>query len=39
MNEKETNGLKWFSLDEILSKDFETFDDVKVWCQKIAKSM
>ncbi len=39
MNEKETNGLKWFSLDEILSKDFETFDDVKVWCRKIAKDM
>lgn len=37
INEKETDGLKWFSLEEILDDDFETFDDVKVWCKEIAK--
>lgn len=35
-NEQETDGLKWFSMDEILSENFDTFDDVKNWCIKIS---
>lgn len=35
INEKETDGLKWFSLEEILDESFETFDDVRMWCEKI----
>jgi hypothetical protein len=37
-NEKETDGLRWFSLEEILDDNFETFDGVKAWCQEISKS-
>lgn len=37
-NEKETEGLKWFSLEEILDNNFETFDDVKEWCKEISNN-
>lgn len=36
INYKETEGLGWFTLDEITDDKFETFDDVKSWCSKIA---
>lgn len=39
MNENETNGIGWFSLEEILSDDFNTFDDVKSMCRKIQSDM
>lgn len=37
-NDKETEGLKWFSLEEILDNTFETFDDVKKWCKEISNN-
>lgn len=37
LNERETDGLQWFSVEEIMDTNFKTFDDVRVWCQEIAK--
>lgn len=34
-NVEETDGIKWYSLNEINDSNFETFDDVKEWCQYI----
>lgn len=34
-NTEETDGVKWFSTEEITANDFNTFDDVKFWCKKI----
>ena len=34
LNENETDGIKWFPINEILSPEFDTFDDVKQWCQR-----
>lgn len=39
INYKETEGLEWFTLDEITDDKFETFDDVKSWCSKIANDI
>ena len=33
-NVEETDGIKWFSISEIMSDQFETFDKTKSWCQK-----
>ena len=38
VNTIETDGLKWFNLEEILDKNFETFEDIKIWCKKINKN-
>ena len=35
INYEETEGLEWFTLDQITDDNFETFDDVKYWCSKI----
>lgn len=35
INYNETEGLGWFTLDEIINSEFQTFDDVKYWCSKI----
>ena len=32
---EETDGIKWYSLDEINDSNFETFDDVREWCKYI----
>ncbi len=37
-NTEETDGIKWYSLDEINDSNFETFDDVKYWCEYIVKN-
>ena len=39
INYNETEGLEWFTLDQIVNDNFETFDDVKYWCSKIARSI
>ncbi len=39
INDRETDGIKWFSLEEILDDNFETFDDVKFWCKEIRNNM
>lgn len=36
INYDETEGLEWFTLDQITDNEFATFDDVKYWCSKIA---
>ena len=37
-NEEESDGIAWFTLDEISDSNFETFDDVKFWCKYIIKN-
>lgn len=37
INEVESNGANWFTIDEIMQEGFETFDDVKIWCKEIIK--
>ena len=37
VNEEETDGLKWFSVEEVLEEKFETFPDVRVWCKEIVE--
>lgn len=39
INYNETEGLEWFTLDQIVNDNFETFDDVKYWCSKIAHNI
>lgn len=34
-NIEETDGIDWFTLDQINDPSFETFDDIKEWCQTI----
>lgn len=34
-NFKETDGLEWFSLQEILDENFDTFENVRTVCKKI----
>ncbi|MDR2063485.1 MAG: NUDIX domain-containing protein [Candidatus Nomurabacteria bacterium] len=35
LNQAESHGIGWFSLQEILDPSFNTFDDVRWWCEKI----
>lgn len=35
INYNETEGLEWFTLSQITSSTFDTFEDVKHWCSKI----
>lgn len=37
-NIEETDGIKWYSLDEINDTNFETFDDVREWCKYIIEN-
>lgn len=37
-NVEETDGIKWYSLDEINDSNLETFDDVREWCQYIIEN-
>ena len=34
-NIEETDGINWFSLEEINDENFETFEDIKEWCKII----
>lgn len=38
LNEIETDGIQWFTLQEILNDNFDTFEDLKYWCKKIAEN-
>lgn len=33
LNERESNGLSFFSLNEIMSEDFLSFEQTKKWCK------
>ena len=35
INYDETEGLEWFTLEQITDDNFDTFDDVKYWCSEI----
>ena len=37
-NVEETDGIKWYSIDEINNINFETFDDVREWCTYIIEN-
>jgi 8-oxo-dGTP pyrophosphatase MutT (NUDIX family) len=37
LNEQESDGLEWFTIDEIKDPSFSTFSDVPVWCEKARK--
>lgn len=32
-NVEETDDIKWFSIDTIMSEEFDTFDKTKAWCK------
>ncbi len=34
LNEKETEGIDWYNIDEILNPEFDSFDETKKWCKK-----
>lgn len=34
LNERETNGIQWFSLEEINDKSFRTFEKTRAWCNR-----
>lgn len=33
-NEEETESINWYSIDEILNPDFDSFEETKKWCKK-----
>ena len=33
MNKEETDGIEWFSLEQIKNPSFDTFDDTRQWCE------
>jgi 8-oxo-dGTP pyrophosphatase MutT (NUDIX family) len=39
LNSAESNGIKWFSLEEIEDPSFNTFDDLRFWCKYIANDI
>lgn len=36
LNEAETEGINWFSIDEILNPAFDSFEETKKWCKKFS---
>lgn len=36
LNEEETEGINWFSIDEILDPTFDSFEETKKWCKKFS---
>lgn len=37
LNEEETEGINWYSIDEILNPEFDSFKETKKWCQKFSE--
>ncbi|MFZ3054602.1 MAG: NUDIX domain-containing protein [Minisyncoccales bacterium] len=33
INKEETDGIEWFSLEQIKNPSFDTFDDTRQWCE------
>lgn len=33
-NEQETEGIKWYSIEEILDPGFDSFEETKKWCKR-----
>ncbi len=36
LNEEETEGINWYSLEEILDPEFDSFKETKQWCKKLS---
>lgn len=36
LNEEETEGINWFSIDKILDPAFDSFEETKKWCKKFS---
>lgn len=34
LNEQETEGIKWYSIEEILDPGFDSFEETKKWCKR-----
>jgi len=37
LNDLESNGIAWFTVDQIMKSDFDTFPSIQYWVQKITK--
>ena len=37
LNEEETEGINWYSIEEILNPKFDSFEETKKWCQKFSE--
>ena len=38
LNTEETEGINWYSIDEILDPEFDSFEETKKWCQKFSEA-
>ena len=38
LNTEETEGINWYSIDEILEPEFDSFEETKKWCQKFSEA-
>lgn len=36
-NQQESDGLQWFSIEEVLDENFETFPSIKYWAEKFSQ--
>ena len=34
LNERETEGIGWYSIDDILNSNFDSFAETKKWCER-----
>lgn len=39
LNEEETEGINWYSIDEILKPEFDSFEETKKWCKRFSDTM
>ena len=39
LNEEETEGINWYSIDEILNPEFDSFEETKKWCKKFSDAI
>ena len=38
LNTEETEGIDWYSIDDILAPEFDSFEETKKWCQKFSEA-
>lgn len=36
LNEVETEGINWYTIDQILDPKFDSFEETKKWCKKFS---
>ena len=39
LNEEETEGINWYSIDEILNPEFDSFEETQKWCKRFSDAM